>query len=448
MRYRRIAWVAGVVSLVVAGLSAAPVDAEVIKLDPIEGTDSFDYSDCGYPVHAESVFEGRASLRVGKNRNESVFFIRENVTFREVHTNTLTDEWFVVRGQFSFHERKATHVEGNIYELTLQQSGQPFVIEDSSGQVVAKDRGVVRFRILFDTGGDDDPSGEFVELLEVEVHGPHPATTNFCSFVGDLVGISDSSQRYTLRPEGTTASPLGYAEYLPPDYGDEGTSPLLVFLHGFGESGDGSEEQLAFLGAIPGYIANDGWPDDRPFVVLAPQHEVSGDLTPYDCDTPSCGMFIQHDLGHPNPGSICMTPDEVDAFVSYAIAAYDVDPQRVYLTGLSCGAFGAWEYLAEHGSDQVAAVVPIAGEGRPAWDTAGCSLGEVPLWAFHGEADDVVDPAGSIEPITQLQACTSPPPVDARLTTYPDVGHDSWTMTYAVGAEHDIYTWMLGKSHP
>ena len=451
MQYRRIAWVAGVASLLVVGLSAAPVDAEVIKLDPIEGTDSFDYSDCGYPVHVESEFEGKGSLRVGKNKNESVFFLRENVTFREVHTNTLTGEWFVVRGHYSFHEVKATHVEGNIYEITQKQSGQPFVIEDSSGRVVVKDRGVIQFRILFDTGGDDDPGGEFVDFLGFEVHGPHPGfSTNFCSFVGDLVGISDSSQRYTLRPEGTTASPLGYAEYLPPDYGDEGTSPLLVFLHGSGESGDGSEEQLAFLAftAIPGYIANDGWPDDRPFVVLAPQHEISGDLTPYDCDTPSCALLIQHELGHPNPGSLCMTPDEVDAFLSYAINAYDVDPQRVYLTGLSCGAFGAWEYVAEHGDDEVAAVVPIAGEGRPAWQTAGCSLGEVPLWAFHGEADDVVDPAGSIEPITQLQACTSPPPVDARLTTYPDVGHDSWTITYAVGAENDIYAWMLGISHP
>jgi predicted peptidase len=224
----------------------------------------------------------------------------------------------------------------------------------------------------------------------------------------------------------------------------------LVFLHGVGESGDGSEEQLGLLAraAIPGYIANDGWPDDRPFVVLAPQHEISGDLTPKYCDGASCDLRIQHDLGHPNPGSLCMTPDEVDTFLSYAIDAYDVDPKRVYLTGSSCGAFGAWEYLAEHGDDQVAAIVPIAGEGRPAWQTAGCSLGEVPLWAFHGETDDVVDPVGSIEPITQLQACTSSPPVDARLTTYPDVGHDSWTSTYAVGAENDIYAWMLGIRHP
>ena len=111
---------------------------------------------------------------------------------------------------------------------------------------------------------------------------------------------------------------------------------------------------------------------------------------------------------------------------------------------MSCGAFGGFEHLAEHGNAVVAAAVLIAGEARPAWGSAGCALGAVPIWAFHGMADDTVEPAGSIEPLTQLQHCTTPPPVEALLTTYEDADHDSWTRTYAVGAEHDIYTWMLG----
>lgn len=66
-------------------------------------------------------------------------------------------------------------------------------------------------------------------------------------------------------PVGTTDSPLGYAEYLPSSYKD-GSSPLLVFLHGVGESGDGSAEQLRDLArqAIPKGIANDNWPEERP----------------------------------------------------------------------------------------------------------------------------------------------------------------------------------------
>jgi predicted esterase len=453
MRGRRLAVVLGVVSIVAAGVAASSADATVVRDVPLHDEYSFDYSDCGYPVHVDGVFDSVASLRVGKNRDESAFFLRERHSFREVHTNTLTGESFVARGQSSFREVKATQVEGTVYEFTQLEVGQPFVIEDSSGRVVLRDRGSIRYHVVFDTLGDAEPGGEFVEFLGFEVHGPHPGLfTNFCEIVGNLVGISDSSQRITLHPTGSTASPLGYGEYLPPDYEDAALSPLLVFLHGSGESGDGSAEQLELLAgtAIPAYIAFDGWPNDRPFVVLAPQHEITGDLSPYSvCDGVefggSCALTLQHDLGHPTPGSLCFTPDEIHAFLTYAIDAYDVDPDRVYLTGLSCGGFGAWEYLARYGSEQVAAVVPIAGEGRPAFASAGCALGDVPIWAFHGEADDVVNPLGSIVPITGLQACS---PVDARLTTYPDVGHDSWTQTYAIGADDDIYSWMLGYTHP
>jgi poly(3-hydroxybutyrate) depolymerase len=447
--------VVGVLSVLLLGLQAAPAGATVLREEPFAGTDSYAYADCGYPVDVEAAYEGTASIRVGKNKDASAFFLRQSVSFREVHTNTVTGEWFVVSGHSTFREVKATQVEGSVYEFTQVESGQPFVVEDSSGRVVLRDRGSIRYHVVFDTGGDEVPGGEFVDFLGVEVRGPHPGFfTDFCRVAGDLVGISDSSQRYTLHAEGTTHSPLGYAEYLPPDYASDGASPLLVFLHGSGESGDGSAEQLGHLAwqAIPKYIANDGWPSERPFVVLAPQHEDSGDPDAYSpCDAVefpgSCGTQIQHDLGNPTPGSVCFTPAEVDSFISYAVGHYGVDPKRVYLTGISCGGFGAWEYLAEHGGDQVAAAVPIAANGGPAWDTAGCSLGDVALWAFHGEQDDIVNPAGSTQTIANVQACPSPPREEARVTTYADADHDSWTRTYTVGAEDDIYAWMLGFSH-
>jgi predicted peptidase len=241
-------------------------------------------------------------------------------------------------------------------------------------------------------------------------------------------------------------TPLGYYEYLPPGY-DDGSSPLLVFLHGFDFSGTDDLENLLLTG-IPQLIANDEWPSERPFVVLAPQHLYPQEFAHYaPCDGVehggSCSMRIQHELGHPDNGSICHTPAEVHDFLSYAIASYDVDPERVYLTGLSCGATGAWEYVGEYGGSQIAAMVPIAGEGRPAWEAAMCGLGEVAIWAFHGDADDLVAPAGSIATITNLTACPRPLS-DVELTVYPGVDHDSWTATYDQSAGHDIYDWLLG----
>jgi hypothetical protein len=93
-------------------------------------------------------------------------------------------------------------------------------------------------------------------------------------------------------------------------------------------------------------------------------------------------------------------------------------------------------------------MVPIAGDGRPAWETSKCQLGDVAIWAFHGDADDVVAPAGSIEPMTDLMACPAPPRRDAELTIYPGVDHDSWTGTYNLTAGHDIYNWLLGCTVP
>jgi poly(3-hydroxybutyrate) depolymerase len=443
-------------ALAFAGIAAvvAPAGATVMRAESFSGTDSFVDSGCGYPIRVDVEYSGSLSFRVGKNRADTVFFLREQLDVREVHTNVLTGEWFVIEVHRSFRDVKATPVEGSVYEVTAHEVGQPFVVEDSTGRVVLRDRGRIQYRFRFDTEGDDVPGGVFVEGVSIDVRGPHAGfDRDYCSIASELAGIgSTSSQRVALHPAGPTDSPLGYGEYLPPDYHDDGLSPLLVFLHGARESGDGSAEQLTHLAwnAIPRYIAYDGWPDDRPFVVLAPQHRVPDDTSAYSvCDGvpfgASCASTTQHKLDHPVDGSVCFTPDEIEDFLTYAVAEYDVDPARVYLTGLSCGAFGGWEYLAEPGGSQVAAAVLVAGEGRPAWDSAGCALGDVPVWATHGQFDDVVDPQGSIVPIEGLQGCGAP---DAKLTLFADAGHDAWSSTYPVGSAIDVFGWMLDFTRP
>jgi predicted esterase len=450
MRSSRIVSLVAAGALLLVGQSVSAT-ATVLPGEAFSGTDSWENSDCGYPLSVESSFQGRYSIRVGKNAAESAFFFHENITYSDVYTNQMTGESFEIRGHSTFQEVKATRIEGSVFEFTQVESGQPFVVLDSAGRVVARDRGSIRYHILVDTEGDDEPGGSFIDFLGADARGPHPGfSRTFCSYAGELVGISDSSQGYSLRPVGSTASPLGYTEYLPATYPEAGGSPLLVFLHGAGESGDGSAEQLGFMEwqGIPRFIANDGWPEDRPFVVLSPQHEIAGDVSWFDqCDgvefPGSCGMGLQHDIGHPLPGSFCMTPTEVAAFIDYAVGAYQVDPNRVFLTGLSCGAFGAWEYLSVYGDAQVAAVVPVAGEGRPAWETAGCALGDAALWAFHGDVDDIVNPLGSSEPIAQVSGCPAPPRQDARYTEMPGVDHDhAGNYPYGISGP-DIYSWML-----
>ncbi len=231
---------------------------------------------------------------------------------------------------------------------------------------------------------------------------------------------STSGARQTLRPIGTVdGAPLGYVEYLPPSYGKQ-PSPLLVVLHGSGESGAGDKRDLTGLASagIPNLIANNRWPDGRPFIVLAPQHKEV-------------------------PPSFCMEANEIDAFLRFALKHYDVDPSRVYLTGLSCGAIGLWNYVAAHRDEFVAAAVPIAGYGIGAVELAGCELARVPIWAFHGSSDANVFVRGDVYPVTTIQACTNPQPVDARVTVYRDESHNVWDETYT-STRYDIYDWLLG----
>ena len=227
-----------------------------------------------------------------------------------------------------------------------------------------------------------------------------------------------SKGRHTQRPIGSKGgNTAGYWEYLPPHYGNGALYPLLVFRHGVGENGNGMNEltKVAVHGP-PKLIEANQWPEERKFVVLSVQH----------------------------PGGGCPSPDEMDDFFTFAFDNYDIDPTRVYLTGLSCGAIGSWNYLGDHTNETVAAAVLVCGDGRPAFSKAGCNLGKVPIWAFHGDADKSVLPVGSTETVANLKACTDPAAVDTKLTVYPGVPHDSWTMTYNLSnPENDIYAWLM-----
>jgi predicted peptidase len=215
---------------------------------------------------------------------------------------------------------------------------------------------------------------------------------------------------------GTDGAPNGYWEYLPQGYSDGTKRPLLVFWHGSGENG--TDLALIPNNGPPKLIEAGQWPGSRPFVVLSPQHAGGG----------------------------CVADTEIHAFIAFAVAKYAVDPGRVYLTGLSCGALGSSQYLKTYGGEQVAAAVLIAGNATPIWDSRGCALlADVGLWAFHGSADGTVPISGDNAVMPQFLACTMPRK-DARYTVYAGVGHDSWSRTYDLSAGKDIYTWLLGFS--
>jgi hypothetical protein len=163
--------------------------ATVIEQQHYSDTDSFSFDDCGFTLNVEESFSGHFLLRVDKGGE--AFLVKDAFSFRNVLTNPETGEWFVIRGHGVFHETQATQVSGTIYEFTSIEAGQPFVIEDSAGNVVVRDRGVIRRTALFDTLGDGQPGAVFIQEIETVVHGPHPGFADdfpFCEIAAELTG--------------------------------------------------------------------------------------------------------------------------------------------------------------------------------------------------------------------------------------------------------------------
>lgn len=262
-----------------------------------------------------------------------------------------------------------------------------------------------------------------------------------------------------------TQSERDYFVYLPGDFKDEDAWPVMLFLHGNGERGDGKSELDYVMVHGPLYEA---WVQKRdlPFVIIAPQ------LPMYDmgelpfiknrqfADIPwrlaegtpdRSRKFASADLMN---GATSMTPDEFGIegppsgwplhetelldMVDTIVEKYRGDSQRVYLSGLSYGGFGAW-YMASKYPERFAAVNPIVGYPHPELVDS-IAVHQLPVWCFAGGRDTVVPVAYFYEGLNRLEQLGHE---DVRFTVEEDMNHDVWTRVYA---GEDIYNWMLSQS--
>jgi predicted peptidase len=214
-----------------------------------------------------------------------------------------------------------------------------------------------------------------------------------------------------------------YAIYVPRGYDPSRPWPLILFLHGSGESGtDGVRPIIQGIGSA---IL---WGSERwPAIVIFPQKPTQD------------SEWEQHEAA-------------VMAILASVRRTYTIDDDRIYLTGLSQGGHGTWVLGARH-RELWAALVSVCGYATPpsrpsrpdlppayvgtAADLAP-AIGDVPFWIFHGDADDVVPPEQAQAMAIALAALGHPP----KLTIYPGVNHNSWDRAYA---EEDLPRWLLSQ---
>jgi len=193
-----------------------------------------------------------------------------------------------------------------------------------------------------------------------------------------------------------------YLLFLPEGYGEKQQRwPMILFLHGAGERGSDLKEVKRH--GPPKIVEKQ---KDFPFIVVSPQ-------------CPKDDWW----------------PEKVEVLINLLddiVARYDVDTDKIYLTGLSMGGHGTWA-LASAYPDRFAAIAPVCGGGSR---YMACKLKDIPVWAFHGAKDKVVPLKESEEMVNATKKLGG----NARLTVYPDAGHDSWTETYN---NQELYDWFL-----
>lgn len=185
--------------------------------------------------------------------------------------------------------------------------------------------------------------------------------------------------------------------------------PLLVFLHGAGERGDDNIRQLLHCAAE---LAAPEMRLKYPCYLVFPQCPKEGWWSAFKRD--------ENNRMAEAPGDALRLT--IELIQSLLRELPDADADRVYIGGLSMGGFGTWELLSRK-PELFAAGIAICGGG----DTAQApTIARVPVWAFHGDRDNVVKPEQSVAMVEAVKKAGG----KAELTIFPGVGHNSWDYVF------------------
>lgn len=279
--------------------------------------------------------------------------------------------------------------------------------------------------------------------------------------------VSEPQLRRVSYQSARTGRERDYFVYLPRGHAQGRQWPVMLFLHGNGERGDGKGELDYVLTHGPLFEA---WCQKRdlPFVIIAPQLPMFGqgevdyirnrtpaqiprrqaegvpprpDVTQARLAEPMRGKPADEKLPVGPTGLVEGWPEieaELLAMVDHTITEFRGDPRRVYLTGLSYGGFGSW-YLASKHPEKFAAVAPVAGYGHPDL-AAPIARAKLPLWVFAGGRDAAVAVRYFYPLLDRLEKLGHP---EVRFTNHEDMGHFVWVRVYE---GEDLYSWFLSKS--
>lgn len=205
-----------------------------------------------------------------------------------------------------------------------------------------------------------------------------------------------------------------YSVFVPPNYDAQQAWPAILFLHGSGERG--SDGLLQTEVGIGTWLRRDY--AHIPAIVVMPQCPEN-----------------QRWVGEPDKMAL--------ACLEQTSHEYHFDPERIYLTGLSLGGQGTWE-IAAMAPNLFAAIMPVCGfvdfkgDDAKAVERVVERVKHLPIWVFHGDADNAVSVERSREMVAALKAAGA----DVQYTEYKGQGHNVWDATYR---DRDVWKWLFAQ---
>nr|WP_295865987.1 PKD domain-containing protein [uncultured Chitinophaga sp.] len=262
-----------------------------------------------------------------------------------------------------------------------------------------------------------------------------------CLLLLSLVLPATAQQAEIMLPAQTVNNVAGYLEALPQGYNSNTDKyPLIIFCHGVGElQYDASNPNTPR--SISG-VANNGIPRLIRDGKFPATFGVNGQRFSFIVISP---FFIRW------PGS-----DDVHKLLAYLQTKYRIDPNRIYVTGLSMGGGVTWGVVSENSTKakQYAAAAVVCGSynvnDRPELPSV-IAANHTPVWAFHNKIDPTVNPQFTLDWVSKINSSVPAPVPPAKMTIFDASGHDAWTTAYdpnykdpATGL--NVYEWMLSYS--
>ena len=262
-----------------------------------------------------------------------------------------------------------------------------------------------------DTTSYDDPQATIIPLLKGE------AASNEVRFLEYIRHLPKKAafERRTFADPKNSSNQLKYLLFKPKGFQPEQSYPLVLSLHGGAPRRhfeDLVEPYLPGLAYGLGRFVSDETQDKHPCFVLAPWSNEK------NWDEENIGLIM--------------------ALLASLEREFHIDTNRIYVTGQSMGGWGTWSIITDH-PETFAAAVPICGGGEPG--RAGRAK-NIPIWAFHGTADQVVPVGYTRQMIAALNRAGSKP----LYWEYKDADH-AGTAERAY-CEPELVEWLFAQRKP